>query len=125
LPAMQAGALGYLLKDSSSKELIQAILDVQEGKLALHPAITRKVMRELGHPSGKKDAAEALTKREEDVLKLVAQGLSNQAIADTLCLSERTVARHISSLLSKLALENRTQAALYALRMGMADLEAK
>jgi NarL family two-component system response regulator LiaR len=122
IPAIQAGALGYLLKESSSKELIQAILDVYNGKLALHPALTHKVVSELGRPPEIR-AGDALTDRETEVLKLVAQGLSNQSLAETLCISEHTVARHMSSLLEKLGLENRTQAALYAIRSGLVDLK--
>lgn len=122
IPAIQAGALGYLLKESSSKELIQAILDVYNGKLALHPALTRKVISELGRPPEIKTGDE-LTDREIEVLKLVAQGLSNQSLGEALCISEHTVARHISSLLEKLGLENRTQAALYAIKTGLVDLK--
>jgi NarL family two-component system response regulator LiaR len=122
LPAIQAGALGYLLKDSSSKELIQAIFDVHAGKLALHPAVTRKVIQGLNRFNENEITTEALTEREVDVLKLIAKGHTNQAIAKDLCISERTVARHVSSVLSKLRLENRTQAALHALRIGLVEL---
>jgi NarL family two-component system response regulator LiaR len=123
LAAIRAGAIGYLLKDSSSRELIDAILDVHRGKLSLHPTITRRVLRELGAPARGIPARDPLTAREVDVLRLIAQGLSNQGIADELCLSERTVAKHVSNLLSKLEVENRTQAALYALREGLAELD--
>jgi DNA-binding NarL/FixJ family response regulator len=120
--AIQAGAIGYLLKESSSKDLIQAIFDVHEGKLVLHPAITRKIIQRLREPADVPPVEQVLTPREIDILKLVAQGLSNQGIAQSLCLSEWTVTKHVSSLLSKLGLENRTQAALYAVRTGVAEL---
>jgi NarL family two-component system response regulator LiaR len=123
LRAVKAGALGYLPKESSSRELIEAIMDVHGGKLLLQPAIARRLMHELSVSNGTAAAEGQLTDREIDVLKLLARGLSNQGIADQLCLSERTVAKHIGNLLSKLGLENRTQAALYALREGLAKLE--
>ena len=123
LRAVKAGALGYLPKESSSRELIEAIVDVHEGKLLLQPAIARRLMHELSVSSAAPTAEGQLTDREIDVLRLLARGLSNQGIADQLCLSERTVAKHIGNLLSKLGLENRTQAALYALREGLAKLE--
>jgi NarL family two-component system response regulator LiaR len=123
LRAVKAGALGYLPKESSSRELVEAIVDVHDGKLLLQPAIARRLMHELSVSNGAAAAEGQLTDREIDVLKLLARGLSNQGIADRLCLSERTVAKHIGNLLSKLGLENRTQAALYALREGLAKLE--
>jgi len=123
LRAVKAGALGYLPKESSSRELIEAIMDVHAGKLLLQPAIARRLMHELSVSNSAATAESQLTDREIDVLKLLARGLSNQGIADQLCLSERTVAKHIGNLLSKLGLENRTQAALYALREGLAKLE--
>ncbi len=123
IQAVMAGALGYLLKESSSRELIDAIMDVYHGKLALHPILTRRILR--GYNQGESDTKveHQLSDREEDVLKLLAKGLSNQNIASELCLSEHTVAKHIGSILSKLNLENRTQAALYALRVGLAKLD--
>jgi len=123
LEAVRAGAMGYLLKDISSRELIAAIRDVYAGKLALHPAVTRQVMRKLGSPAEPASRESHLTDREVAVLKLIARGLSNEEIAQNLVVSDRTVAKHVGSLLSKLQLENRTQAALYALREGLAKLE--
>lgn len=122
--AVKAGALGYVLKDSSSDELIQAIRDVYQGELALQPSLALRVIRELGRPSSLPPAEEPLTDREEGVLKLVAQGLSNQEIGNRLGISERTVRSHVSNFLEKLHLANRTQAALYALRKGLASLDA-
>jgi NarL family two-component system response regulator LiaR len=122
--AIKAGALGYLLKDSSPQELIQAIRNVYNGRSSLHPDIALKVIRELNKPPAHLPLTEEpLTEREVEVLKLVAQGLSNQAIADKLIVSERTVRTHISNILSKLHLANRTQVALYALRQGLASLD--
>lgn len=122
-PAIKAGAQGYLLKDSSPQELIQAIRDVSRGESPLDPVVARKVLRELNQPSDLPPAGRPLTEREVEVLRLVARGLSNQSIADELLISEKTVRGHISSILGKLHLANRTQAALHALREGLARLD--
>ena len=124
-PAIQAGALGYLLKDSSPQELIQAIREVYRGESSLHPTIARKLVREISQPSDLPATEEPLTEREVEVLSLVARGLSNQEIADSLVVSERTVRTHVSNILGKLHLANRTQAALYAVREGLAGLDTK
>jgi NarL family two-component system response regulator LiaR len=124
-PAIKAGALGYLLKDSSPQQLLQAIYDVFNGEASLDPTIALKVIRELNSSSGLPLTKDPLTARESAILKLVAQGLSNQEIAERLVISERTVGNHIGNILSKLQLANRTQAALYALREGIADLGEK
>jgi NarL family two-component system response regulator LiaR len=120
--AIKAGALGYLLKDSSPEELMQAIHDVCEGRLSLHPNIALKLIEELNRPTDLQPTNDPLTERESEVLKLVAKGRTNQEIAEELVLSERTVGAHVSNILSKLHLANRTQAALYALRTGLSDL---
>jgi NarL family two-component system response regulator LiaR len=120
--AVKAGAQGYLLKDSSPSELLQAIRDVNEGLPSMHPTIAHKLMSELQRKSELPPTEEPLSEREVEVLKLVAQGLPNQEIAEALVLSERTVRTHVSNILGKLHLANRTQAALYALREGLADL---
>lgn len=124
-PAIKAGALGYLLKDSSPEELIQAIQQVYRGESSLHPAIARKVLQELSRPPApeKPPTVEPLTERELDVLRLVAKGLGNQQIAEQLVISEATVRTHVSNILSKLHLASRTQAALYALQKGLASLD--
>jgi NarL family two-component system response regulator LiaR len=124
-PAIKAGAMGYLLKDSSARELVQAIRDVYEGEPTMHPSIARKLMRDLQRPPepDKPRTEEPLSEREVEVLRLVARGSSNQEIGDELFISERTVRTHVGNILSKLHLANRTQAALYALREGLATLE--
>lgn len=122
-PAIKAGASGYLLKDSGPEELVRAIHQVHRGESSLHPTIARKVLQELSHPPERPPALEPLTEREVEVLRLVARGLSNRAIADQLVISEATVRTHVSSILGKLHLASRTQAALYALREGIAELE--
>lgn len=120
--AIKAGALGYLLKDSSPQELMQAIHDVCDGRMSLHPNIALKLIEELNRPTESQVTEDPLTEREVEVLKLVAKGHSNQNIAEELIVSERTVGAHVSNILSKLHLANRTQAALYALREGFTDL---
>jgi NarL family two-component system response regulator LiaR len=120
-PAIKAGALGYLLKDSEPHELLQAIRSVYAGEPSLAPTIARKLMRELQQPPVLPLAENPLSEREVQVLRLVAQGLSNRDIADRLVVSERTVRAHVSNILSKLHLANRTQAALYAIREGLSN----
>jgi NarL family two-component system response regulator LiaR len=123
LSAIKAGALGYLLKDSSPQELIEAIRCVYRGESSLHPTVARKLILGFGHQQNARPSASALTEREMEVLKLVARGLSNQAVAEQLNISEGTARFHVSNILSKLQLENRTQAVLYALREGLVTLE--
>lgn len=124
LPAIRAGALGYVLKVAGPAELVQAIRQVYRGESALHPRIARRVLGELTHRARPPPLAEPLTEREMVVLRLVAQGESNHQIAAVLGISEGTVRVHVSSILSKLHLTSRTQAALYALRAGLASLDA-
>jgi len=122
--AIEAGALGYLLKDSSPQELLRAIRDVHRGESSLHPTVARKLIRRLDRSSDLPPTKEPLTEREVQVLKLVAQGRPNQEIATELVISDRTVGTHISNILNKLHLANRTQAALYALREGLVSLDS-
>jgi len=122
-PAIKAGALGYLLKDSSPDELVQAIHQVHRGEPSLEPSIARKVLTELSQPPKTPLTPDPLTEREVGVLRLVAQGQSNRAIAEQLVITEMTVRTHVSNILSKLHLASRTQAALYALREGLASLD--
>jgi NarL family two-component system response regulator LiaR len=121
--SIKAGAMGYLLKDSSPQEILTAIRQVYQGEMSMQPSIANKLMRELQRTSNLAPTEEPLTAREVEVLKLVAQGLPNLEIAEKLVISERTVRTHVTNILSKLHLANRTQAALYALREGLADLE--
>ena len=119
--AVKAGALGYLLKDASPPELLRAIREVARGEPSMQPSIAHKVMRELQRASHLPPTEDPLTEREVEVLRWVAQGLSNQEIGEKLVVSERTVRAHVSNILGKLHLANRTQATLYALREGLAD----
>ena len=122
-PAIKAGALGYLLKDSDPAELVTAIRQVNAGESSLHPIIARKVLQELNLLPKSPPTGQPLTEREIEVLRMVAQGKSNQQIADELVLSLGTVRAHLSNILSKLHLASRTQATLYALREGLASLQ--
>ena len=123
-PAIKSGALGYLLKDSSPQELLSALREVHRGEPSLHPTIALKLIRELNHPSQAKAEGTPLTGREVEVLKLVAQGLSNHEIGETLVIADRTVSKHVSSIIEKLHVSNRTQVALYALKEGLATLDS-
>ncbi len=122
--AIKAGAHGYLLKDTPPKQLTQGIYDVYNGVSSLAPSVASLLIQEIREiPAEDPPHTEILTKRETLILKHVAQGLTNQEIADRLVISERTVRTHISNILGKLHLANRTQAALYALREGIASLD--
>ncbi len=123
LAAMQAGAAGYLLKDVLQADLVKAIHQAAQGEPALHPEAQRRLLEHLTRPpAAHTDAAvelAQLTERERDVLGLIARGQSNRKIADTLHITEGTVKGHVSNILSKLHLQDRTQAALYAVRRGL------
>jgi two-component system, NarL family, response regulator LiaR len=120
LGVLKAGAKGYLLKDTAPQELRQAIRNVFQGKSALDPAIQRKLVDQVAHPLEKTNLLlDSLTKREREILILIAEGLSNQEIARKLSLAEGTARFHVSNVLHKLGLPNRTQAALYALQNGL------
>ena len=122
--AIQSGALSYLLKDCSPDELVQAIRDAHAGKPTLPTDIALRLIREINKPTDQPPTEDPLTGRELDVLRLIARGLTNQEIADKLVVSERTVRTHVSNILEKLHLANRTQAALYALREGLSTLDS-
>jgi NarL family two-component system response regulator LiaR len=121
-PAIKSGAAGYLLKDIAPAELASAIRAVTQGKTQLHPDIAKKLVNQFVEPKTKVEAVhEDLTPREVEVLRLLAQGMSNAELADTLFISEKTVKTHISNILGKLHLADRTQAAIYAYKHGLAE----
>ena len=124
-PAIKAGAMGYHLKDSSPEALEEAIRQVYRGEPSLHPLIAKKVLEELHAPPEDQDGYESLTPRELEVLNLIAKGLENREIAEQLVVSEATVRTHVSNILGKLHLASRTQAALYALKEGIASLDKR
>lgn len=115
--AVRAGAIGYLLKDTNSDELIRSIKAAAAGQVQLSPQAAALLVQEISVP----DSPESLTAREVDVLRLIASGLSNKEIADQLVVGEKTIKTHVSNILSKLGLNSRTQAALYAVRIGLVD----
>lgn len=128
LPAIRAGAKGYLLKDIEPEELAAAIKRVHAGKVELHPDITGQLMDQyVSHyqtgdtmnQEGPRPLHAALTTREFDVLRLIASGMSNRGIADELFITEKTVKTHVSHILAKLEVDDRTQAALYAVKHGL------
>jgi NarL family two-component system response regulator LiaR len=119
--AIKSGAEGYMLKDATHVQLLQSIRDVAQGQATLYPSIAMRVIREMNSPADMMYATDPLTPRELDTLKLISNGLSNQEIARKLYVQERTVAKYVSNILEKLHLANRTQAALYAHRKGLAD----
>ncbi|MBN1991982.1 MAG: response regulator transcription factor [Anaerolineae bacterium] len=126
--AIEAGALGYLLKDVSPDDLVEAIKAAQRGEAQLHPEVTKKLMQQVTAKAKQQKTAPAkpgetdsedLTERELEVLRLIATGLSNREIAQMLTIAEKTVKTHVSNILSKLHLADRTQAAIYALQKGL------
>lgn len=119
IKAVKTGATGIMLKDSPPEKLLEAIRTINRGETVLHPTIARKLMDEVRQPSRPLPLEDLLTPREIDVLKCMAQGLTNREIALKLDVSVRTVTTHVRNILDKLHLDNRTQAALYAVEYGM------
>jgi NarL family two-component system response regulator LiaR len=119
VPAIKAGATSYLLKDVAAPDLARAIRGARAGQAQLHPEVARRLMVQVTAPR-KTDAGAQLTEREREVLRLLAEGRSNKEIARALVVSERTVKGHVSNILGKLGLQDRTQAALFAVRNGLA-----
>jgi NarL family two-component system response regulator LiaR len=119
--AIKAGALSYLLKDADAETVLEAIHVAGRGEAILHPRIAQRLMAEVTAPKQTREPGADLTAREMEVLKLIAQGLSNANIADKLFITERTVKAHVSNLLGKLHLSDRTQAAIYAWREGLME----
>jgi len=122
-PAIKAGAISYLLKDISPEDLAHAIRAAQRNEAVLHPEVAAKLMQEFSAPKSNEAPVDQLTPREMDVLRLVAKGMSNKEIADKLIISEKTTKTHISNILSKLHLADRTQVAIYALRQRLVPME--
>ena len=122
-PAIQAGASSYLLKDVSPDTLVEAIRAVQRGETRLHPEVVRMLMENVARQpgSGKPTEGPQLTEREGEVIRLVSQGKSNREIAEALVISEKTVKAHISNILGKLGLDDRTQMAIYAFKNGLVE----
>lgn len=121
IPAIQAGAASYLLKDVSAEVLVEAIRAARRGERRLHPEAMRKLMERVAKPPAASPAAGSLTPRELEVLALVARGKHNREIAEELVISEKTAKMHISNILGKLGLEDRTQMAIYAIRHRLVD----
>jgi two-component system, NarL family, response regulator LiaR len=119
-PAVRAGAAGYLLKDVEPPELVRAIRAVHAGEALLHPAVAARLMEEV---AGRDDAHEPLTPRERDVVTLIARGLSNKRIAQELGIAEKTAKAHVSNILAKLGLSDRTQVAMHAVREGWVEVD--
>ena len=122
-PAIKAGALSYLLKDVGPDELVRAIRAARRGEATLHPTVAARLMQELS--GARVSPLDELTEREREVLACIARGMSNAEIADHLIIGERTVKTHVSNILSKLHLQDRTQAALLALRERLVPLDEK
>jgi NarL family two-component system response regulator LiaR len=118
--AIKAGAMGYMLKDSTRVQVLQAIRDIASGEAQLQPSMAMKVIHEFNRPSEGSVMNQSLTRRELEALQLIARGFSNQEIATALVVHERTIAKYVSNILYKLHVSNRTQAALYAIREGLA-----
>lgn len=122
-PAIKAGALGYLLKDTQPEDLINAIHQVYQGESFLSPTVARMVLQEVFQPGEKPLSPDPLTKREVEVLQVLAKGKSNRKIGEILSITEATVRTHVSNILAKLHLASRTEAALYAIKEGVANLD--
>ena len=123
LNAVRAGAIGYLLKDTEPEDLCRAVKAAAAGQVQLSPQAAERLMREVRMPEENEAAHEALTERETEILRLLAQGKANKEIAHELHISEMTVKTHVSRILSKLNMPSRTQAALYAVRSGLISLD--
>ena len=125
-PALKAGAISYILKDMKMDKLVDALQRAVQGEVTLHPRVAERVLQNIrGEDTDDPQLFTDLTERELDVLKLIASGMSNQQIAGELVISENTVKGHVSNILSKLHLADRTQAAVYAWQKGIVQREIK
>ncbi len=122
IPAVKAGALSYLLKSSSTEDLLDALRMAIKSEARLHPRVLKKLMQDV---SGKGPSFDTLTPRELEILKLIAKGMGNRAISEKLFVSEKTVKTHVSNILSKLDLSDRTQVAIYALQQRIVPLDSE
>lgn len=121
-PALKAGAISYILKDMKMEKLAEVLRRAVQGEVTLHPRVAARVLQNIrGENSGEQPLFTELTDRETDVLKLIAAGLTNSQIAEKLVISENTVKGHVSNILSKLHLADRTQVAVYAWRQGIVN----
>jgi DNA-binding NarL/FixJ family response regulator len=120
IAAIKAGAIGYLLKDTAADELCRAIKAAADGKVQLSPEAAARLVRDVSSP----EDTETLTERETGVLKLLCAGMTNKEIARQLSVGESTIKTHVSNILSKLQVQSRTQAAVYAAQHGLAEIQA-
>jgi NarL family two-component system response regulator LiaR len=125
LPALEAGASGYLLKTVLGDELVRSIRKVCAGETVLEPQAAAKMLAALQKPKREERKLDALTEREQEVLRLIAQGKTNQQIGEELFIGIKTVKTHVSNILSKLCVEDRTQAAIYALKNGFVEVSGQ
>lgn len=123
IEALDAGCDGYVLKDSDSETLKKAIFDVYKGETFIEPSLTVLLNSSLAERDVMKDKLSELTKREVEVLKLIASGMFNKEIASTLCISERTVKNHVSNIFKKIEVSDRTQAAVFAIKNNLVDIK--
>jgi len=119
IPAINAGAIGYILKDAAEPELVQAVHQVARGEACLHPSVIRHVLKQIQGVEEQKHLIKNLTERELEVLKLIAKGYSNQEIAKQMVVGTTTIHSHVSRILAKLEASSRTQAVIYAMRAGI------
>ncbi|MCE7861041.1 MAG: DNA-binding response regulator [Chloroflexi bacterium CFX2] len=124
-PALKAGAISYILKDMKMDKLVEVLHRAVQGEVTLHPVVASRVLQNIRGENGEEQPLfTELTDRETDVLKLIANGLTNSQIAEKLVISENTVKGHVSNILSKLHLADRTQAAVYAWQQGIVNRQS-
>lgn len=124
-PALKAGAISYILKDMKMDKLVDVLHRAVQGEVTLHPRVASRVLQNIRGEGSEQPLFTELTDRETDVLKLIANGLTNSQIAEKLVISENTVKGHVSNILSKLHLADRTQAAVYAWQQGIVSRQSE